>query len=209
MKKIIVIGISPALDLITQKAYKVIKEAPVVLTYNINFPFSLRDLLENKKVIMLTFPPRESPDRDKIIKENVEKVKSINEKWGVFLEIGDCCFRNPFFYHILGGEKLFDEVEFIPGVSSVTAVFSRLGIIAKHFCVFGAEEIEAISKLIGICDTFVIVNIHDTRVFDLLRACGYKITFIKNCCNEDEEITEEYKGDTYWIIAVAMLRKNM
>lgn len=203
MRKIIVIGISPSPDLITKKALEIIKEAPVVLVYENDFPFSLQELLKGKKVVTLKFAPKDSPERDKIIRENVEKVKSLKEEWGVFLEIGDCCFRNPFFYHILGGERLFEEIEFIPGVSSVTAVFSRLGMIVKHYCVFGAEEIELISKLVGICDTFVIVNIHDTKVFDLLRNNGYDITFVKNCCNEGEEISKEYKGDTYWIIAVA------
>ncbi|ARM75308.1 SAM-dependent methyltransferase [Acidianus manzaensis] len=205
MEKIYVVGISPSLNLITKEALDLISRAPVVFIYNNDFPFKLDGILENKKIVKLT--PAFNENRHEIIKRNIELITSCKEKWGVFLEIGDSSIRNPLFYHILGNNNII-EIEQIPAVSSVTAVFSRLKMNVKHFCVVGSEEFDLISKLAGVCDTFVILNIHreNINVFGFLKEKGYDITFVKNCCNPNEEISKEYTGDTYWIIAVAKLK---
>ncbi|WP_162582616.1 SAM-dependent methyltransferase [Acidianus brierleyi] len=200
MRKIYAVGISPSIELITLKALELIKKAPVVLTYDSDFPFSMEEILKDKKIVKLK-PSFNEPD---VIEENIRVLKSLEEEWGVFLEIGDPSIRNPLFYHILGGYKDF-EIETVPGVSSITAVFSKLGTHVRHFCMLGSEEEELLESLIDKCDLFVIVNIHKDhlKIFDKLKEHSYDITFVKNCCNKDEEISNEYKGDTYWIIAVA------
>lgn len=204
MRKIIAVGISPSPDLITCKTLKLIKKAPVILVYDSDFPFNLQELLKDKKVIRL----RPSFKEPNIIEENIKILNSLEEEWGVFLEIGDPSIRNPLYYHILGGYKGF-EIERVPGVSSVTAVFSRLGIHARHFCMLGAEEEGLLDSLIDRCDLFVIVNIHkeSLKIFEKLREHAYEVTFVKNCCNEGEEVSNEMKWDTYWVIAVAKKRE--
>jgi precorrin-2 methylase len=202
MRKIYAVGISPSTELITCKALELIKKAPVVLVYNSDFPFNINKILEDKKVVKL----KAGFNDPNAIAENLKILNSINEEWGVFLEIGDPNIRSPLFYHILGerGRKTY-EIESVPGISSITAVFSRLKINAKHFCMFGSEEEESIANLIGKCDLFVIVNIHKEHlnIFDKLRDNGYNVTFIENCCNENEKISSEYSGNTYWIISIA------
>ncbi|BFH74617.1 cobalt-factor II C(20)-methyltransferase [Sulfurisphaera javensis] len=209
MRKIYVLGLSPSPNLLTKEALEVLQKAPVVFTYANDFPFNLDELLKGKKVVKLTPAFTDSSNRDEIIQRNIDLINSCKEEWGVFLEIGDSAVRNPLFYHILGNKKIV-EIELIPGVSSVTAVLARLGLNVRHFCVVGSEEFDLIQKLVNICDTFVILNIQpkNTKVFEFLKSNGYDITFVKNCCNPDEEISKEYKGDTYWIIAVAILRKE-
>jgi len=200
MRKIYAVGISPSPGLISCKAVELIGKAPVVLIYDTDFPFELEEIIKNKRVIKLK-PGFKDPN---VIEENIRTLKSIDADWGVFLEIGDPSIRNPLFYHILGGSKDF-EIEVIPGISSVTAVFSRLGIHVRHFCMLGSEEEDLLNNLIDKCDLFVIVNIHKehAEIFKKLKEHGYDVTFIENCCNEKEKITHEYDGETYWIIAIA------
>ncbi|WP_170254156.1 SAM-dependent methyltransferase [Acidianus ambivalens] len=200
MRKIYAVGISPSPDLISCKAVELIEKAPVVLIYDTDFPFELEEIIKNKRVIKLK-PGFKDPN---VIEENIRTLKSIDADWGVFLEIGDPSIRNPLFYHILGGSEDF-EIEVIPSISSVTAVFSRLGIHVRHFCMLGSEEEDLLNNLIDKCDLFVIVNIHKEHagIFKRLKEHGYDVTFIENCCNEKEKITHEYTGSTYWIIAIA------
>ncbi|BDC18745.1 hypothetical protein HS5_16350 [Acidianus sp. HS-5] len=175
------------------------------MVYDNDFPFNLQELLKDKKVIKLK-PGFKEPN---VIEENIRVIESLEEEWGVFLEIGDSSIRNPLYYHILGRYKVF-EIERVPGVSSVTAVFSRLGINAEHFCVIGAEEESLLDSLIDRCDLFVIINIHkeNLKIFDKLREHSYVVTFVKDCYNEGKEISNEMKWDTYWMIAVARKREN-
>jgi Precorrin-2 methylase len=205
LRKVFVVGISPHPSLITCRALKLIEEAPAVLVMDTDYPFDLSDLLKGKRVIKLrpTFTARDEEERRRIIEENRRKVLSLDVDWAVWLEIGTPAIRNPIRRHLLGETVESVEVEFVPGVSSVTAVLDRLGTIVKHLCVFGGEEVERIERASEACDVIVIINLHDDRAPELLRSKGFRVRYVEECCTERERVTDRYTGATYWVIAVA------
>ena len=218
MRRIVSIGIGPSPDMMTARARRILQEAPVILTYfEEDLPFDLGELLElapRARVVRLrpAFVEDEARRRD-IVDGNLRELRSIPEEWGVFLEIGDSTLRNPLVHHLLGDSDEF-ELAFEPGVPSPTAALARLGITARHYCVAGAEERELIDALSrGPCGLMMVVNISDDpsrrddrEVFELLRGRGYRVKFIKNCCDDGEEVLDDLPGDTYWTAAVAVRR---
>jgi precorrin-6B methylase 1 len=203
LKKIYVVGISPHPSLITCKARELIEKAPAVIVLDTDYPFDLSGLLKGKKVVKLTPGFRAQENREEVLRRNRELVLGLDVDWAVWLEIGTPSVRNPVERHLLGEIPPGLEVEFVPGVSSVTAVLDRLRVIARHLCVFGGEETERIGKAVEACDLFVIIHLKDREAIDLLKSRGYKVVFVEECCTEREKVTREFSGRTYWTIAVA------
>ena len=204
VRKIKVVGISPSPSLITCRALEEIRRAKVVVLLERDLPFSLENLLRGKRVVYLE-PAYDKPpeEKKKVYERNWARLNEIDEDEVVWLEVGDPSIRNPIERHTLGNLGNL-EVEFVPGVSSVTAVLDRLGVIAKHLCVFGGEELERIEKALEACDLFVIINVKDGRALDFLKSKGYDVTLVENCCTDNERVVKDFgEVRTYWVIAVA------
>ncbi|MDP7982059.1 MAG: SAM-dependent methyltransferase [Conexivisphaerales archaeon] len=206
MRRIVSVGIGPSPDLLTLRATRVLREAPVILTYfGDDVPYPLEEIADINPRARLMRLGAAFAEGSSAIEENIRMLRSSPEDWGAFLEIGDSTLRNPLVHHVLGGAREFD-LEFVPGVSSASAALSRLGITTKHYCVAGGEECGLLDHLSsGPCDLIVLINIGrgDGCPFDLLRSRGYSIKFIRHCCGEGEEILDHHPGDTYWVVAVA------
>ncbi|MCX7654819.1 MAG: precorrin-2 C(20)-methyltransferase [Fervidobacterium sp.] len=152
--KLYAIGVGPGdKELITLKAYKILKQADIVFLPSGRKDFSwalnvIKDYIQCPYVLL---PFQMEKDKNETIKENALKIYNHikDNKQCVFATAGDVSMYSTFWY-LYGELKKIDQdldVEIIPGINSFSAASARLKIPVaqgqENFCVlsFGQKQV--------------------------------------------------------------------
>jgi len=206
------VGIGPGdPELVTLKAVAVIKDSATIfvpvtskksrsLAHTILKEVFSYAGIHDKNVVELVFPmTRDEAILEKAWDENAQRIANSTSKdlESCYIVLGD-----PMVYSTFGHiyKKLMDlgvEVEFVPGVSSLTACPAKTGMILAEgnetLLIAPPEKLELIKRNLGYVDTFIIIKTA-VNVGTLLQEIetagaekGARVLYARRCTMEGEE----------------------
>ena len=210
--KLYCVGIGPGdPELVTLKAVAVIRDSTTIfvpvtsrksrsLAHTILKEVFSYAGIPDKRVVELVFPmTRDQTVLEKAWEQNAQKIANSTSKnsKSSYVVLGD-----PMVYSTFGHihKKLMDldvEVEFVPGVSSITACPAKTGMILAEgnetLLIAPPEKLELIKRNLGYVDTFIIiktaVNV-DTLLQEIETAGaerGARVLYARRCTMKGEE----------------------
>ncbi len=201
--KLSVVGLGPGdPELLTLKAVKRIEESKTVFVpYSSNTGRSLAmDVIKEHvkgKIIPVGFPMGDHVDKSKL-KEIGHEICSSAEDPSTFVTLGDPVLYSTFF-RVREFTPCFNDVELVPGVSSVTAcacrAFMNLGSEGDAIAIIPSLRRELLKDASGKFETIIVLKGSKglEEASEILR--GYSLTYARRCFMENEFISE-WKGES-------------
>jgi precorrin-2/cobalt-factor-2 C20-methyltransferase len=209
--RVVAVGVGPGdPELLTRKAERVIREASVIFapsatvddaSYALSIVEPLLDR-ERQEVVVQTFPM--TRDQETLNPLRLQAAREIARHAGAgrdvaFITIGDPLLYSTFqpIFHILGQEYPHIPVEFVPGISSITAAASAAGVplaLADETVAIlpaTADEEKILKALISF-DTVVLLKISRAfdRVYEMLTHLepARNAVFVRRVGSAEEEV---------------------
>jgi precorrin-2/cobalt-factor-2 C20-methyltransferase len=211
MAKIYAVGVGPGdPELLTRKAERIIRQAPVICTPTgqadaASYALSIVDDLidrSRQEVIVQLFPMmKKGAELDAAWEAAADEVIARIDRGDdvAFITIGDPCLYSTFLYifRIIREKRPDIDIEIIPGISSINASAAAagipLGIAAERIAILPATyENDDLRTTLSEFDTIVLMKV--SRVFDriypLLRELGLDKTsvFVRRVGSPEQEV---------------------
>ncbi len=226
MRRLVVVGVGPGdPELVTLRAARVLKEAPVIF-YPVKSPGERGIALEIVKglvskeaeLVEVVFPMvRNETLLREAWRRGAEAILYHPQPWGVFITLGCPQIYSTFFY--LGPYLGSLEVEIVPGVTSFSACSSRTGepliigdqgmavLSASHLQGFPWESLKGFSTVL-----FMKMprNPRDVRgLAERLGGMGFsKVFYMRRCFMEREEIREGLPEEPEGYLAQVIFKRE-
>jgi len=196
--KLYVVGVGPGdPELLTLKAARIIKNIPVLCVpkgreEGTSLALSIirgAVSIEDKKIVELHFPMMKTASNAECGMRSAESDQQLETKWkaaadailshldggsdAAFITIGDPSIYSTFFYLY---DRLLEQrpgldIEFIPGISSITGAAARagvsLGLGNERIAILPANYLDSLRETLERFDTVVLMKVN--KVFDTVR----------------------------------------
>lgn len=196
MKKIVGIGIGPGdKELLTLKAYRVIRECDVVFLPESKGESLAKqicwDYIKDKQIVELSFPMGEENSGRYV--EGAQRINSIlsEGQTGVFLTLGDPLTYSTYAYLRLQLDKLDIQTETIPGITSYQGAAALLGTAIVNrdesfYLADGDVDMEVLQRVDAV--SILKVSKNKERIMEKLELAGFRYVYVKRCTQESQTI---------------------
>lgn len=217
---IYVIGLGPGdPELITVKAQRILSEAEVIFVpystgTNRSLALEIVEKFAKGEIVTLGFPMKKDV-KDEELKEIAKIIceKSNGRKVSAFVTLGDPTLYSTFFrvFNFLNCQ----EIEIIPGVSSITACPSKvkipLALKNEAIAIIPADRLDLINLAKGKFETILVMKANENlaEIKELLFPY-YNIIYARRCYMNGENI-HELKGDEdkdYFSTLICKVKEN-
>lgn len=195
MKKLYGIGTGPGdKELVTIKAVKVMEDADIIFAPNnkgTNMALDIvKEYIANKKVILLNLPMGQVTKEDYIKNAKIMEENILEDKYGVFLTLGDPLIYSTFIYLMEEIEEMGVQTEIVPGIPSfiAAAASSKTPLTLKGEKLLIIDEFNE-NSLKNI-DTFCLLKTwkDKEKLLKEIDEEGFTYKYIKRATLEEEKI---------------------
>lgn len=211
--KLIAVGLGPGdPELVTVKAARVLSDAKVVIVpSSSNKTASLAEKIVRQyakgRIVHVKLPMKKEIDEKElegIAKELCDSLKGEEEV--VYVTLGDPTLYSTVF-RFATKMPCVNQIELVPGVSSITACASRaklsLALGDEGIAVIPADRTDLLNVVKGKFETVILMK-GSLGLSEAVKALdGYKVIYARRCYMEGEELGTNVRDDDYFSLVIA------